>query len=482
MLAELAGRLGRYRDAEKLLRRALELAPDFTTARSNLALVLYSTNRPAEASEELQRVKSDDPDSFGNTNLEAAVLGGIGAFDEALEIYRAILDAEPDQPRVWMSFGHILKTVGRQVEGVDAYRRALALMPELGEAWWSLANLKTVRFGDDDISSMEATLARPDLSEEARFHLEFALGKAREDRNEAGAAFAHYAAGNALRRKSLPYNSGETTAFVDEVIAVATPHLFASQQGAGFLAADPIFIVGMPRAGSTLVEQILSSHSLVEGTSELHDIPALARELDRYPGCLAELDSSRLRDLGEEYLRRTRIHRRTDRPLFVDKLPNNWVHVTFIRLILPNARIIDARRNPLGCCFSNFKQHFARGQGFTYDLEAVGRYYRDYVRLMAHADRLQPGKVHRIIYEQMVEDTETQVRALLDFCGLAYEPGCLAFHRTERPVRTASSEQVRQPIYRQGTEAWKSFEPWIGNLRLVLSEVLETYPEVPSGM
>jgi hypothetical protein len=238
----------------------------------------------------------------------------------------------------------------------------------------------------------------------------------------------------------------------------------------------------MPRAGSTLIEQILSSHSKVEGTSELHDIPAIARGLDGYPECLPEIDGDRLRELGEEYLWRTRIHRRTDRPLFIDKLPNNWVHVPFIRLILPNARIIDARRHPLGCCFSNFKQHFARGQGFTYDLEDVGRYYTDYVRLMTHVDRVQPGKVHRVFYERMVEDTEAEVRALLDFCGLPFEPECLAFHRTERAVRTASSEQVRQPIYREATEAWKPFEPWLGKLRQVLGEVLEIYPEVPARM
>ena len=482
MLAELAGRLGRYRDAERLLRRALELSPDFTAARSNLALVLYRTNRPGEAIEELQRVKSEEPEGFANSNLEAAVLGRIGAFDEALELYRLLLDAEPSQPRVWMSFGHMLKTVGRQAEGIDAYRRALALAPELGEAWWSLANLKTVRFDDTEIVAMEAALARPELPDEDRFHLEFALGKAREDRNEAAAAMARYSAGNALRRKSLPYDAGETTRFVDEVMAVATPGLFASHSSKGCLAADPLFIVGMPRAGSTLIEQILSSHSMVEGTSELHDIPALARELEGYPGCLPDLDGGKLRQLGEEYLRRTRIHRRTDRPFFVDKLPNNWVHVPFIRLILPNARIIDARRHPLGCCFSNFKQHFARGQGFTYDLEDVGRYYRDYVRLLAHFDGVQPGTVHRVIYERMVEDTESEVRALLDFCGLAYESDCLAFHRTDRPVRTASSEQVRQPIYRRATEAWKPFEPWLGQLTQVLSEVLETYPEVPNGM
>jgi tetratricopeptide (TPR) repeat protein len=482
MMAELAGRLGRYRDAETLLRRALEISPGFTAARSNLALVLYRTNRPAEAIQELERVKSEEPAALGNSNLEAAVLGRVGAFDEALELYRLILEREPNQPRVWMSFGHMLKTVGRQAEGIDAYRRALTLMPELGEAWWSLANLKTVRFDEADIGTMETMLEQPELSEEDRFHLQFALGKAREDRGEAEAAFAHYTAGNSLRRKSLAYDANETDRFVDRVIAVATPALFALHEDDGCQASDPIFILGMPRAGSTLIEQILASHSLVEGTSELHDIPALARGLDGYPDCLRELSDKQVRELGDEYLRRTRIHRRTARPIFIDKLPNNWVHVPFIRLILPNARIIDARRHPLGCCFSNFKQHFARGQGFTYSLEDVARYYRDYVRLMAHVDLVQPGKVHRVIYERMVDDTEAEVRALLDFCGLPFEPECLAFHRTERPVRTASSEQVRRPIYREATEAWIPFEPWLEPLRKALGEVLETYPEVPAQL
>ena len=481
MFAELAGRIGRYRDAEKLLRRALELSPAFTAARANLALVLYRLGRPAEAIAELDRVVAEEPDNPGHSNLQAAAHGRVGGFDEAIALYERVLKERPDAARVWMSFGHMLKTVGRQGDGIAAYRRAIALMPALGEAWWSLANLKTVRFEDADVGAMTAALKSGDLADADRFHLEFALGKALEDRGAAAGAFAHYAAGNALRRRELPYDADETTRFVDRVIELATPEFLAAHAAQGCDAPDPIFVLGMPRAGSTLVEQILSSHSLVEGTSELPDIPALARRDPRYPLGLPDLTGAELAALGEEYLRRTRIQRRSERPRFIDKLPNNWVHAVFIHLILPNATIIDARRHPLACCFSNFKQHFARGQPFSYDLADMGRYYRDYVRLMAHLDRVLPGRVHRVIYERMVDDTEAEVRALLAHCGLPFEPACLAFHETERAVRTASSEQVRRPIYREGTQGWQPFAPFLEPLVAALGPVLEAYPDAPQA-
>ncbi len=481
MFAEVAGRIGRYKDAENLLRRAVDLSPAFTAARANLALVLYRQNRAEEAIEQLNQVMAEEPDNPGHANLAAAAFGRIGEYDEAIGLYEAVLKEAPNLPRVWMSFGHMLKTVGRQDDGVAAYRRAIELMPELGEAWWSLANLKTVRFSDADIAAMEAALSRGNIAEEDRFHLDFALGKALEDRKDTPEAFAHYVAGNALRRSLLPYDPQDTTRFVDNLIAAATPELFASRDGQGCDATDPIFILGMPRAGSTLIEQILSSHSAVEGTSELPDIPALAWRGGTYPASLLPLQGEDLRRLGEEYLQRTRIQRKTERPLFIDKMPNNWAHVPFIRLILPNAKIIDARRHPLGCCFSNFKQHFARGQPFSYGLADMGHYYRDYVRLMAHMDAVQPGQVHRVIYENMVDDTEAEVRRLLAFCGLEFEDACLAFHETERAVRTASSEQVRQPIFREGTEGWKNFAPFLDPLRIALGPVLEAYPEAPEA-
>ena len=479
LFAELAGRIGRYQDAENLLRRAIELAPQFTAARANLALVLYRTNRAPEALEELAKVTADDPENVGHANLQAAAYGRIGEFDEALALYEQVLKQAAAQPRVWMSYGHMLKTVGRQADGVAAYRRAIALLPTLGEAWWSLANLKTVRFDDADIAAMEAALRVPDLAPEDQWHLDFALGKAFEDRGEAERSFRHYAAGNALRKKRMPYQAEEITAQVDRAVAAFTPATVAGLSDKGCEAGDPIFVLGMPRAGSTLVEQILASHSMVEGTSELADIGYLARTVEGYPAGLSSLQGNDLRALGEQYLARTRIQRHTDRPLFVDKMPNNWIHVPFIRAILPNAKIVDARRHPLSCCFSNFKQHFARGQGFSYSLEDMGRYYRDYVRAMAHFDKVMPGAVHRVIYERMVEDTEAEVRALLAYCGLPFEENCLAFHRTERAVRTASSEQVRQPIFRDGTDAWKAFEPWLGELKVALGAVQDFYPEAP---
>ncbi|MEQ1541815.1 MAG: sulfotransferase [Novosphingobium sp.] len=479
MFAELAGRIGRNKDAENLLRRALELSPAFTAARANLALVLYRQNRPDEAIDELNRVIAEEPDNPGHSNLKAAAFGRIGEFDDAIALYDKVLSQAPNQPRVWMSYGHMLKTVGRLDDGIAAYRRALAIMPALGEAWWSLANLKTVRFDDADIAAMEGALARGDIADDDRFHLDFALGKALEDRGQTEPAFAHYAAANDLRRAQLSHSAEETTRFVDRLIAIATPEFFAERAGQGCDAPDPIFILGMPRAGSTLVEQILSSHSLIEGTSELPDIPALARRDPAYPDGLPALTGEQLARQGEEFLRRTRIQRKTDRPFFIDKLPNNWAHVAFIRLILPKARIIDARRHPLGCCFSNFKQHFARGQAFSYSLSDMGRYYADYVRLMAHIDAVQPGAVHRVIYERLVDDTEAEVRALLAYCGVPFEDACLAFHKTERAVRTPSSEQVRQPIFRDGTEAWKPFSAFLDPLREALGPVLEYYPDAP---
>ncbi|WP_206365009.1 tetratricopeptide repeat-containing sulfotransferase family protein [Sphingomonas panacis] len=480
MMAELAGRIGRYRDAEALLRRALELSPAFTAARANLAIVLHRLNRPVEAIEQLDIVTEDEPDHLGHANLKAAALGRIGGFDEAITLYEQVLAKAPGQPRVWMSYGHMLKTVGRQADGIAAYRRALDLAPALGEVWWSLANLKTIRFDDADIVAMEAALALPDISDEDRFHLDFALGKAYEDRRQADRAFAHYAAGNTLRRRSVVYEPDETRRFVDQSIALFTPDFFAAHAEQGHNAPDAIFVLGMPRAGSTLVEQILSSHSLVEGTSELPDIPMLARRIKGYPGAVADLAPEDFAAMGAEYLKRAAIQRRTDAPFFIDKLPNNWAHAALIRLILPNATIIDARRHPLGCCFSNFKQHFARGQAFSYDLAEMGRYYRDYVRLMTHLDTAMPRPPHRVFYEAMVDDTEAQVRALLAACGLDFEPACLAFHQTERAVRTASSEQVRRPIFSEGKAAWLPFEPWLDPLKDALGDVLAAYPAVPA--
>ncbi|MGN6691518.1 MAG: sulfotransferase [Sphingopyxis sp.] len=475
MLAELAARIERYRDAEALLRRALELAPDFLAARSNLATVLHRQGRSAEAIAELDRLQREDPDNPGNANLKAAALGRVGEFDEALALYEQVLRNVGKQPKIWMSYGHMLKTVGRQEDAVAAYRRALALNPALGEIWWSLANLKTLRFDDADLAAMQATLEREDLAPEDRFHLHFALGKAHEQRREAETAFGHYERGNALRRALLDYNADQTRAAVDHAMALYTKEFFAARGDHGADSPDPVFIVGMPRAGSTLIEQILASHSMVEGTMELPDIPKLygkARSL----GGVASLSAVQARELGEQYLDDTRIQRKSGKPFYIDKLPNNWLHTGFIKLILPNAKIIDARRHPMDCCFSNFKQHFARGQAFSYNLADMGRYYADYVDLMAHFDQVLPGHVHRIFHERVIADLETEVRAMLAWLGLPFEEACLDFHTNERAVRTASSEQVRRPVNRDGVDQWRAMEPWLGPLVEALGPVLEQYP------
>ena len=478
MLAELAARIGRWRDAENLLRRAVELAPGWTAAKANLALVLGRMGRPAEAMELLDEVFAEEPDDVGHLNLKAATLGRLGEFDDAIRMYEEVLARAPKQSKVWMSCGHMLKTVGRQADGIAAYRRAIQLRPTLGEAWWSLANLKTFEFAEDDLAAMADAIGTNDLSDDDRLHLEFALGKAMHDRSRFDDAFGHYARGNALRLRQQPYDPDNIRRLVDESIAAFTSEAFSARPG-GCEAPDPIFIVGMPRAGSTLVEQILSSHSLIEGTSELPDLPAVAGK--NYPEAALKLSDEERRARGEAYLKRSSVQRRTQRPFFIDKLPNNWLFVPLIQLILPNAKIVDARRHPLGCCFSNYRQHFARGQAFTYSLEDVGRYYADYVRLMAHVDAVLPGRVHRVIYERMVDDTEAEVRALLDYCGLEFEPACLEFYKTQRAVRTASSEQVRQPMYRKATEEWRPYEPHLGPLKHALGEVLSAYPAAPAS-
>lgn len=479
MLAELAARIGRLKDAETLLRRALEIAPNFNPARANLAMVLGRLGRPAEAMDVMDELFREEPDSVGHANLKAATLGRLGDFEQAIELYRQVIERAPKQPRVWVSYGHMLKTVGRTSEGIDAYRKAIELNPTLGDAWWSLANLKTVRFSDEDVTSMSDALAISQLRDEDRFQIEFALGKAFYDAQRPDEAFAHYSAANSLRRRHHPHFADEITRSVERSIELFSPDMLL--QPGGCEAPDPIFIVGMPRAGSTLIEQILSSHSLVEGTSELPDMPVIARERGEYPGSVAGMTALERADAGESYLRRAAVQRRTGKPFFIDKLPNNWLFVPFIQFILPNAKIVDARRHPLGCCFSNFRQHFARGQNFSYDLDDLGRYYSDYVRLMAHVDTVLPGKVHRVVYERMVGETENEVRRLLAFCGLDFEPACLAFHETERAVRTASSEQVRQPIYRSATEDWQRYDAYLEPLKRALGPVLDSYPDAPSA-
>ena len=477
MLAEVAARIGRFADAETLLRRCLELAPSFAPARHNYTLALLRQGKTAEALVEVDQLLGRDPHDPGYRNLKAAVLSQIGDYEKTIALYEGVLRDYPNQPKLWMSFGHALKTAGRGEDGIAAYRRSIAQLPQLGEAYWSLANLKTFHFTDGDLAAMRAQLARADLGTNDRLHFHFALGKALEDAGDYGESFASYAEANRIRKAQLGYDADETTARVRRTKALFTPEFLDAHAGMGCKSPDPIFIVGLPRSGSTLIEQILSSHSAIEGTMELPDLANIALRLadrrkrddpSRYPERLGELDDAQLTALGEEYLARTRIQRRTGRPFYIDKTPHNFFHIGMLRLILPNARVIDARRHPLGACFSGFKQHFARGQAFSYGLEDIGRYYRDYVDLMAHFDAVAPGTVHRVDYESMVEDTETEIRRLLDFLGLPFEEACLRFHENDRAVRTPSSEQVRKPIFREGLEQWRNYEPWLGPLKAAL--------------
>jgi len=488
LFGELAARSGRHYDAEMLLARSLSQAPRAAGARCAYAIALHQQGKTVETLAQTEILLAQDPQHAVARQLRAAALMRIGDYEEAADGYRAVLQARPELALTWMAYGHALKTLGRQTEAVAAYRESARLRPGLGEAWWSLANLKTVALGDADIAAMEAELARAETQDEDRFHLLFALGKAYEDTGAYAQAFDRYVRGNALRRKDLDYDPDETSGQVARCKGLLSASFFAGLAGRGSQRADPIFVVGLPRSGSTLVEQILASHSQVEGTQELADIGVIADRLAGhpvrpsegvYPEVLAALAPAELAALGEEYLARAKAYRKTGAPLFVDKMPNNFAHIGLIQLILPRARIVDVRRHPVACCFSAFKQHFAIGQAFTYSLPDLARYYRDYVELMAHFDAALPGRVHRVIYEELVADPEAEVRRLLTYCGLPFEAGCLRFYENPRGVRTASSEQVRRPIFTGATDHWRRFEPWLGPLIDSLGDVLASYPEPP---
>lgn len=484
MLAELAARLGRLADADALLARALELCPSFAAARHNLAMVRYRQNDGAGALALLEPLLAAEPDNPALLNLQAAALGQTGDPARAIAVWEALL-ARGGGPKLWLSYGHALKTIGRAADAVAAYARAAAEAPGLGEAWFALANMKTHRFAADEVRTMQRALAA--AGEEDALHLRFALGKAAEDAGDPAGAFAHYTAGNALGAARAGYVPDETHALATRSAALFTPAFFA---GAGGCEDDaPIFVVGLPRAGSTLVEQILASHSAVEGTAELPELVAIARRLagperaaeHPYPALLAALTRGERRALGQEYVDRTRVYRKTGRPRFIDKTPQNWAHVGLIQAILPRATVIDVRRHPMANGMSAFRQHFARGHGFTYDLVWLGRYWRDYATTMAAIDRALPARVHRVIYERLVTDPEREVRALLAHCGLAFEAACLEPHRTERAVRTPSAEQVRRPITTAGVDEWQQYAAMLQPLADALGDALDGYPDWPDA-
>jgi len=471
LLAQIGLRLDAVGDAEVLLEKVVALDPDYDAARYDYATVLLKRHKHAQAREQLDKLLRKGPSNRNYRALLASVYAGFGDHERALPLYREILLETPDDADLHLSVAHGLKSLGRTPEAIDAYRTAAAKRPRYGEAYWSLANLKTFRFGEDDVARMREDEASPELRIEDRYHLCFALGKALEDAAQYAESFSYYERGNALKKAECRYRPEPLERNARLQAAVCTRDFFASRQGFGCNSPAPIFVVGLPRSGSTLIEQILASHSQVEATMELADIPRLVQDLEArarsksgYPGILGELGRGEFARVGEDYLSLTRMYRK-GKPFFIDKMPNNFRHLGLIHLMLPNAKIIDARRAPMACCFSNFKQLFASGQQFTYSLEDIGRYYRMYVEQMTHWDQVLPRPILRVQHEDVVHDLEASVRRILDFCGLEFQQSCLDFHETQRTIHTASSEQVRQPLNRDGVDQWRRYEPWLGPLK-----------------
>ncbi len=470
-------------DAEILLAATIKLAPDFHAARYDYASTLIKRQKHVEAAPQVALLLAREPQNLDYLSLAATAAVGLGEQEKAIALYRAMLAEVPGHPEVLLWLAHALKTIGKLPEAIESYRAAATARSDFGDAFWSLANLKTYRFGEDEIAHMRAAAEAPVTEAADRFHLCFALGKAFEDRGEFALSWRYYSEGNALKRAASNYQPEILQTNTRLQIATCTPEFFAARQGWGDPRPDPIFILGLPRSGSTLLEQILASHSQVEGTQELANIQHIVHELQgremdfenpRYPGSLAQLSQADVAALGARFLDETQVYR-SGWLFFIDKMPNNFRHIGLIHLILPNAKIIDARRDPLSCCFSNFKQLFAQGQEFSYSIEDIARYYRTYLDLMEHWDRVLPGRVLRIQHEDIVDDLESNVRRLLAYCGLPFEESCLAFHENKRSVRTPSSEQVRRPIFRDGLDQWKSFEPWLEPLKQTVGDAVTRY-------
>ncbi|MFN2098646.1 tetratricopeptide repeat-containing sulfotransferase family protein [Altererythrobacter sp. MF3-039] len=488
MLGEIASRCGARQEAENLFRRAIVLVPTYVEARESLAKLQRDQGKYEESLATIESLLDIDQKHLAALSLRAALCEQLRKFDEADRAFEELHRIHPEDARGYANHAFLLKTIGRQEDAVEAYRKSLRIEPMNGLAWWGLSNLKTVEFDHNDVASIREALESEGLEAEDRIHLQFALGKALDDLEQYASAFQAYSIGAKARLEQVPYDPARIRGHVDKNQSVFNKSFFNERNEWGTQAKDPVFIVSLPRSGSTLVEQILASHPQIEGTEELHDIERMAISLDpngstgSWLDVLPHLTQEQAREMGEHYIEYTRRVRHTNRPMFTDKMPSNWVFIGLIRTILPNARIIDVRRHPLGCGFANFSQHFNWGINFSYDLEHIGEFYREYVRQLAHFDEVLPGRIHRVIYEDLVQDTETVVRDLLDYIGLPFDEACLNFFKTKRAVYTPSSEQVRSPINREGMERWKNYEPFLGPLKDALGDVLTSYPDVPLSL
>ncbi len=487
MLGRLAGKAARLDDAERLFERAIELAPDFVAAIVDAGRLMQEQNRFEEAIGLYRRAIALEPKHVQAHFFLAGTLAPAALTFDAIEAYRKTLELKPDHAGAMLGLGHVLKTVGQQAEAIQSYRDCIAARPEFGEAYWSLANLKTYRLSEDDIAEMETRLNAEGLDDQPAVNFMFALAKAHEDRGDYQRAWAYYRDGNARQRMRESYDPVQTEVMNDALIEVFDYDFLTRYTGQGCADESPIFIVGLPRSGSTLIEQILASHSQVEGTAELPYVGRVATSLNRnradginYPQAVRELGAEHFQALGEDYLGHARLHRIEGAPRFIDKMPNNFPNIGLMHLMLPNARIIDARRHPLDSCLSCFRQLFARGQTFTYDLTEIGEYFLQYQRMMDYWEEVLPGRVLTVQYEELVTDFEPQVRRLVEYCGLPWEDACLEFHQTDRPIRTASSEQVRQPVYTGSIGFWRNYESHLGELIEVLEDVLPRYRQYES--
>lgn len=466
LLAEIGMQLKVYSDAEFLLESCVELHPDNIRAATHYISLLAKLGQYQQLAQVAGRMMAKYPDNLSYAVSYAEGLMGLGQLDKAISLLKSLVELDGKRAGVWLTLGHALKSNGDIAQGIAAYQKAAEVMPDFGDAYWSLANTKTYGFSEQELSTMQAQEQQADIAINDRIHLLFALGKAHEDRKQFAESFQYYAKGNALKLKISDIDISKTEQAVDAQIKTCDLGLFSHPE-LGHQAPDPIFIVGLPRAGSTLLEQILASHPLVDGTMELHNILSIAAQLNTqktaYPFNLAALSADQRQQLGEQYIEKTKVYRGSA-PFFIDKMPNNFMHIGLIKLILPRAKIIDARRDPFACCFSGFKQLFGDGQEFTYGLNEIGRYYHAYEKLMAHWENVLPGQILRVQHEDVLDDIEGQVRRLLDYCGLEFDARCLSFYNTKRVIKTPSSEQVRQPLYRSGMDQWRNYQAYLDPL------------------